>query len=188
MSTRGQRPSTGRFGPQGLRQWFGVSGHLRTIAPAAALAVWLAGCASIGRQRSRQPADHRQRPGRVRLEPQRSDRRRRCAGRAWHFPAAARARRRSPTACCRRSIRPRCAPAPARIRCSTAWALSPACPAARSRRPTYGLKKREALADFREKFLIRNAEEGSTPASIRSAWSRRSAAASTTCRTFSQTG
>ena len=46
----------------------------------------------------------------------------------------------------------------------------------------YGLKKREALADFRERFLLRNAERASTPASIRSALSKRSAAASTTSR------
>ena len=51
----------------------------------------------------------------------------------------------------------------------------------------FGLKKREALADFREKFLIRNAEEWvSTPASMRSAWSRRCGGGVNDVRTFSR--
>ena len=51
----------------------------------------------------------------------------------------------------------------------------------------YGLKKRAALADFREKFLIRNAEAGLRhQRRSASASSRRSAAASTTSQTFSR--
>ena len=77
----------------------------------------------------------------------------------WRSPAAARARRHSPTACFRKSIRRRCARRSGTgsllDRVGFVSGVSGGSVAA----AYFGLKKREALADFREKFLIRNAEE-----------------------------